>query len=764
MSSRLNRGGGGGRKDFLSAHRCPEVDLLPPHNAQTPPPGSLVPTEKSSELTCTGKCGADYLDICSPCFSEVVEDDHEGSISDWSEEDLSLHFSPSVILQSDDEEPDPGSAVECVDVTMETQVKAQEGEGQKMVPKRLIQLKKKDTENVIDQVNTEKLQVVRTDEPAEGGRDNSDVSANEQACPTVCQRPNMLLRQHSMPASFHTHSVASSDVDGYRVYKGLIAGASPGFLVGGNSRCLQKSLSLDETKTKMASCLIKNVLSKKMQVEQSSSKPSHLKKTPGELPAELQGGRTGVFKAPVHVVRNVRSLVKTTYSLPFPTSDNHQPASFKVIGQEDSPPPTYQQAVGFKGHVAMVAASFSQSQNRKQSNTFSSPITQQRQSSEPIISRRRDDDITWPVMLDPPTTPPASKDLSELSQSERAAKCCRRRVPPPGAQQSSIQDGSSQPVLQPCFYTPTALSAFPHSLYPHLGSVSYIHSPLNYFQTHLQPPPPAPTLHLLRRSDQNTSTGAISNQLDCIGSNETTGAPQGQDGVVTPAAHEQQQQLLVCKVQGFLPAQVGGDFIVDIPRSAPAPEALFSVPRPWCFYVDPPPQPQRKMLLDPETGRVIQVLLPAASSSMPPVCCTNSAPTVMKLAPTMLQVGGANPSMLQVGGANPSMLQMSGANPPMLQVGGANPTVLQVGGANPSTLQMGGANPSMLQVGGANPTMLQVGGRNTSMLQVGGANPSMFSVIPLPMALPSIYGPLCLPFTVMTSHLQSPDDITHTAT
>ncbi|XP_022076286.1 uncharacterized protein prob1 [Acanthochromis polyacanthus] len=655
MSSRLNRGGGGGRKDFLSAHRCPEVDLLPPHNAQTPPPGSLAPTEKSSELTCTGKCGADYLDICSPCFSEVAEDDNEGSISDWSEEDLTLHFSPSVILQSDDEEPDPGSAFECVNVTMETQVKAQEREGQKMVPKRLIQLKKKkNTENVIDQVNTEKLEVIRTDEPAEGRGDNSDVSANEQACPSVCQHPNMLLRQHSMPFSFHTRSVASTDVDGYRVYKGLIAGTSPGCLVGGNSRRLQKSLSLDETKTKMASCLIKNVLSKKMQVEQSSSKPSHLKKTLEELPAALQGGRTGVFKAPVHVVRDVRSLAKNTYSLPFPTSDHHRPASFKVIGQEDSPPPTYQQAVGFKGHVAKIAASFSQSQNRKQSSTFSSPITHQRRSSEPIISRQRDDDIPWPVMLDPLTTPPASEDLSELSQSERAGKSCPHHAPSPGSQQRSIQDGSSQQVLhQPCFYTPTALCAFPHSLYPHLGSVSYIHGPLNYFHTHLQPPPPAPV----------------------------------------PAAHEQQQQPFECKVQGFLPAQVGGEFIVDITRSAPAPEALFSVLRPWCFYVDPPPQPQRKMLLDPETGRFIQVILPAASSSTPPVGGTNPAPTVMRPAPTMLQVGGAN----------------------------------------------------------------------QFMLPMGGANPSMFSVIPLPMALSTMYGLPCLPLTVMTSHLQSPDDITHTA-
>ncbi|XP_008302233.1 uncharacterized protein LOC103374001 [Stegastes partitus] len=706
MSGRLNRGAGGGKKVFLSAHRCPEVDLLPQHDhdAQIPPLSSLVPTEKSSELTCPGKREAHYLDICSPCFSRGAEEDDDGSISDWSEEDLSLHFSSSVILQSDDEESDPGSGFECVDVTMETQVNAQEGEGQKMVPKRQIQLKKKqDSENVINQGNTEKLQVMLKDEPAEEGGGYNNVSADELVCPSVCQHPNMLLRQHSMPASFHSRSVASSDVDGYRVYKGLIAGASQGLAVGGSSRRLQKSLSLDETKTKMASCLIKNVLSKKMQVEQTSSNPSHLKKTPEVLPvlpAELQGGRTGVFKAPVHVVRDMRSLVKNTYSLSFPTTTpgNNQPTSFKVIGQEDSPPPTYQQAVGFKGHVAKVAASFSQSQNRKHNNTFSCPATQQRRGSEPIMSRRGNDDITWPVMLDLPTTSPVSSDLSELSQSERAGKSHPHPPPPPRTQlplcdleQSSIlygsslsAPGSSQQVLQPCFYTPTVLPTFSHSLYPHLGKVNYIHGPLSYSQTQLQLPPPAP---------------------------RTTGATEGHGNAVTPAMHGQQQQQqqqqqhrqqqpFLCKVQGFLPAQVGGDFIVDIAQSAPAPEALFSVPGPChlvldpksgqCFYVDPPPQPQKKMLLDPETGQFIQVFLPGASSasnitSMLPGRCTNPAPIMIKPAPAGLQVGGANPTM--------------------------------------------------------------------------------FSVIrlPPPLAVSSLYGPPCLPLTVMTSHLQHHDDITPTA-
>ena len=47
--------------------------------------------------------------------------DDEGSVSDWSEEDLSLHFSPSVILSSD-EGSDADCGFECVDVAMAKEV------------------------------------------------------------------------------------------------------------------------------------------------------------------------------------------------------------------------------------------------------------------------------------------------------------------------------------------------------------------------------------------------------------------------------------------------------------------------------------------------------------------------------------------------------------------------------------------------------------------------------------------------------------------
>lgn len=110
---------------FLSAHRCPEVDLLPP---QVPPPSrSREADDRNPELTCKRHSHIEYLDVSSSRRSQEKEneeeEEEEGSISDWSEEDLSLHFSPSVILQSEEEGSDPESSFECVDVTVETHVR-----------------------------------------------------------------------------------------------------------------------------------------------------------------------------------------------------------------------------------------------------------------------------------------------------------------------------------------------------------------------------------------------------------------------------------------------------------------------------------------------------------------------------------------------------------------------------------------------------------------------------------------------------------------
>lgn len=125
MSTRQDGGGGReGRGFFLSAHRCPEVDLVRHHNSKTqiPPPCSLVSATKNPEFTCTSQSEPNYLDSPPYCHYEEVDEEEEGFISDWSDEDLSLHFPPSVILPSDDEESDPEYHFECIDTTMETLV------------------------------------------------------------------------------------------------------------------------------------------------------------------------------------------------------------------------------------------------------------------------------------------------------------------------------------------------------------------------------------------------------------------------------------------------------------------------------------------------------------------------------------------------------------------------------------------------------------------------------------------------------------------
>lgn len=114
MNTRRDGGGGGATElPFLSAHRCPGVDLLPNCVAATRIPS---PCEGVQNFTLTASPDDKYLH--SSCHSEEEEE----NISDWSEEDLSLHLSPSVILPSD-EESDPGSDFECVDVIVDPQVR-----------------------------------------------------------------------------------------------------------------------------------------------------------------------------------------------------------------------------------------------------------------------------------------------------------------------------------------------------------------------------------------------------------------------------------------------------------------------------------------------------------------------------------------------------------------------------------------------------------------------------------------------------------------
>ncbi|XP_061596466.1 uncharacterized protein prob1 [Cololabis saira] len=622
MSSGLT---GGGRTHVLSHHRCPGVDLLPQR--------SLVLMEKSSELTCSGKSEADYISVLSTALHDDEEEEKdEGSTSDWSEEDLSLHLSPSVIFQSDDEDSGPETDFECVDVSVETQVNGQQREELKMVPKRQVQLKRKQEQNIFDQA-------------IEGHPDGEKVNK------AANHHPDLLLRQHSLPTSFHRSSKTGSDVDTCRVYQGLVAGKSKG-LCPGNSRRFQKSLSLDETKTKMASCFIKNILWRKMQSDQNVSATAHVEMKPKGAPplpppAEQAGGPGGgVFKAPFSIRMSVKDpYTNTTAEKP----DTHRSTSVKMISQEQSPPPTYQQAVGVKSRVVMFTAPFSRSVNKNHSEGFGHPTTRQRRAIEPIMSKSKNDDV--PV-LGPPS-PTLNNDVLEVSQSEGAASnsTCKTVLD----SSSEISPGPSQPVLHPCFCSPALYPGLTRVNNTALHPVNFVHSPLSYKQTQLQQTPPAATLQLMRRSEenQNKSIKNHSNQPDQI---RTAGDLDGHASSTKPAVQEQyqqqQQKPFLCNLK---PAQVAKDFAVDLTGCGVRPGALLSVPPSYhlmldpnsgqCFYVVTPPQPQRKMLLDPETGQFVEVYLPAVSSTPNPSLFPVSPPSHT---PTMFHVASANPTVLSV--------------------------------------------------------------------------------------------------------------------
>lgn len=424
-----------------------------------------------------------------------------------------------------------------------------------------------------------------------------------------------------------------------------------GFHVPGQSKQqLQKSLSLDETKTKLASCIIKSVLSKKMQAEQNNSKTSYQQRRPTVLPSKPvdqqrmmdrggEDGEEGAFKAPVHVVRDMRSLVKSTNTLPSTTlrvtQQHNKPTSFKVIGQEESPPPTYQQAVGVKDpdrtkrssqasfsskstseYINSVTASLSQSQHCNKGNRSSLPIMMHRRGSESIINRSMMEDVIQPVALDLPDNSPVSNDPLERGKRAGGATtpphsvviqpspCQPSKSRNPEGNQSLLSaqkkssilgvssqftPSSSQQILHSCSYTHIAIPGSTPTLPHHMWKVSYVHGLPSYIQTQVQSIPPAPVLHILGRSEENgsTLTGNVFERQDHYTPNQTmTTEDQRNNGhAATKKQHEQeqkqQQQLqqhqhqFLYGSQGFLPAKDGHDLMVEFMGSAAAPGALY---------------------------------------------------------------------------------------------------------------------------------------------------------------------------------------------
>lgn len=446
---------------------------------------------------------------------------------------------------------------------------------------------------------------------------------------------------------------------------------------GNSKQRLQKSFSLDETKTKMASCIIKSVLHKKMQAELSNCQVPRQQSRPTGLPRILQSGdvprgregregETGGLKAPIHVVRDVRSLVKNTSSL---QPSGNKLTSLKVIGQKESPPPTYQQAV-----ASNRVTHFGQSQHNKYGNRSSRPATQQRRESDTDTIRSTDNPAIESIrLLAPPTNIPTSSDHFKPSQQVVAptiattavsvsAPCANTKPdgpeecrPSPLTQEQSSVPGllpkfapfTSQQILHPCFYTPAALPAlptFPPSLTSQLAEGSYVQGPLSYIPTL----PAASFFHLLTASQENKSkrNGNVTDQQDQNPAVQTGTSVNQRDRATSGTSKATQRQ------------HTSHDHKVSSPASAPAAglsnashrHVTDATPLQF-FYVNTPPLTQRKMLLDPETGQYVQVLLPASASAGSctfPVGFANPAhfpPSMLNPTPTVLSVMQIQPTV-----------------------------------------------------------------------------------------------------------------------
>ncbi|KAJ0061872.1 hypothetical protein NL108_013385 [Boleophthalmus pectinirostris] len=289
-----------------------------------------------------------YLDVC-------LSD--EGELSDWSEEDLSLHFSASVLKSSESESesesrPGPGPVLDQAEPDQSRQ-----------------------------QVQ------VRSPDPY------LDLPENKPRPQQQQPRPHQFLRQHSLPEA------------GGGAYKGLIAGLQTHRGKAQVQRKLQKSFSLDESRTKMASCLIKNVLSKRMHPSPPIPHAPH---------------SSHASNAP------------------------HNPHITNAHIQSKPPP---------RGHMIKLAASLSQSQRRAETGQ---PITGQRCSSQPVAARTHADQSEQSTREAPCPSPSAQDQASSLVRSlphEDPPWFSSRELqaprPSPSAQDQASSVGRRQSAVRP---------------------------------------------------------------------------------------------------------------------------------------------------------------------------------------------------------------------------------------------------------------------------------------------------------------------------
>ncbi|XP_077103583.1 uncharacterized protein LOC143756765 [Siphateles boraxobius] len=199
----------------------------------------------------------DYLDVynsshrSSTNVSQQSTVDSPGAVAWMTYADLrgsALHENDgSSFLPRDSLDPNKHFEMgfECVDVALES--KEESSRGKRTVPKRQIQLLRRNTDETKHKGNSENV-------------------LNSPSTSRYSQ--NNLVRQHSTPP-FVKEEVSKEVPDSPQNYR---------------KRTLQKSVSLDggSPKTQMASCIIKSVLSKKMQDAQKDSPKSADPSPPGD--------------------------------------------------------------------------------------------------------------------------------------------------------------------------------------------------------------------------------------------------------------------------------------------------------------------------------------------------------------------------------------------------------------------------------------------------------------------------------------------------
>lgn len=174
---------------------------------------------------------ADYLHVFSSTCRPSYQPSADASHHNWTDDVLSFKMQMYSNAQNTSACSE-SSSVECIDVAVETTEEI--NRGLKTVPKRQIQLKRRDTAELHPRENDNKTR---------------------RAPQTPMRTRDIFQRQHSMPAAFHQESHVADEMS----------------IQAERKQRLQKSFSLDETssKTKMASCILTSVLSKKMQHEQN---------------------------------------------------------------------------------------------------------------------------------------------------------------------------------------------------------------------------------------------------------------------------------------------------------------------------------------------------------------------------------------------------------------------------------------------------------------------------------------------------------------